>query len=364
MNEDAIVQEMEVEEKPAEVITAEETEPYAQAVDDMYKLFNAAELGSGGEDAKCLYEMFQRMTKDNGEIKFSPYNRMTDSLKAQVRQTAMQYGITSISDVQAFAKTILTQLYQDATIDKAWAKLQEDIKRTNRIPEQMDIFGSVLYDRMVCGALVKSIALKDKDPENFNENNVFVKSANIFLTNWFFIKMMEVTLQNAARIKKSEKNIKRVLDDVDSLFKKANISVEQHTTASAIYASLSKKFSTKEAAHLMTGVCFTLETCTDGSIEGLQTAFVLSLINGVMAYINLDSEVQTEQGKLLLASFDSYVNFCDKILEEDYESANNILSTAREVKDELYSNELVRAEAKYQENIAAQVKTPDCDTAE
>ena len=182
-NADAIVAEMEVDSEsttsepsvPVEIAVADNATAYSDAVDEMIKLIAEGEKGSADADAKCMMEMFQRIKKDDGEIKFSPYNKMTDSLKSQVRFAASKYGIRSIQDVQSFAKTMVMQMYQDATVDKAWAKLQEDIRRTNRIPEQMDIFGSVLYDRMVCGALIKSIVLKEKDRYRHAERKAFFR---------------------------------------------------------------------------------------------------------------------------------------------------------------------------------------------
>lgn len=363
-NADAIVAEMEVDSEstasepsvPVEIAVADNATAYSDAVDEMIKLIAEGEKGSADADAKCMMEMFQRIKKDDGEIKFSPYNKMTDSLKSQVRFAASKYGIRSIQDVQSFAKTMVMQMYQDATVDKAWAKLQEDIRRTNRIPEQMDIFGSVLYDRMVCGALIKSIVLKEKDPENFKDDNVFVRAANIFLDNMFFLRMMEAFMLNVSRVKKSERNIKRVLDDIDDLFTKVGISIDKNTTsASAVYGGIKSKFDETKATYLMLGVNYVLETCVDGSVDSLQTAFVLSLINGILTYINLDSEVQTEQGKLLLTNFSSYIDFCTKLLSDDIEGAKQVQQLAMEVKTELYSNELVRAQKKYEENIASQI---------
>lgn len=363
-NADAIVAEMEVDSEsttsepsvPVEIAVADNATAYSDAVDEMIKLIAEGEKGSADADAKCMMEMFQRIKKDDGEIKFSPYNKMTDSLKSQVRFAASKYGIRSIQDVQSFAKTMVMQMYQDATVDKAWAKLQEDIRRTNRIPEQMDIFGSVLYDRMVCGALIKSIVLKEKDPENFKDDNVFVRAANIFLDNMFFLRMMESFMLNVSRVKKGERNIKRVLDDIDDLFTKVGISIDKNTTsASAVYGGIKSKFDETKATYLMLGVNYVLETCVDGSVDSLQTAFVLSLINGILTYINLDSEVQTEQGKLLLTNFSSYIDFCTKLLSDDIEGAKQVQQLAMEVKTELYSNELVRAQKKYEENIASQI---------
>lgn len=335
---------------------------YTQAIDEMVKLVNEAESGMTHEDAKCMYEIFNRIKEDRGEVKFSVYNKMTPALKEKVKKTAALHGVYNIQGVQSFAKTMAGQMYQDTLLDKEWVKLQGDLKKANRIPEQMDIFGSVLYDRMVLGALVKNYALLDKDPDNYCSINVFTKTAITFLDNWYLLTMMKRIVTDTDIILK-QKNIKRICNEIDTNFDIIKIQTSVHTKAQSIYTMIAKKFNDEKARWFIYGVDAVLKDCVlDNNVDNIQNAFVISLIMGILSYINLDEEVQTEQGKLLVDNFNRYCEFCSSIPAETKNILPNtesfkILISAEKDMSELYNKKLEEAKQKYEDDIASNIST-------
>ena len=364
---DEAIKESGLEDK-VEKVSKEEKEEYdasiyTNAIDDMVKLVNEAESGMTHEDAKCMYEIFNKIKEDRGEVKFSVYNKMTPTLKEKVKHIAGLHGVYNIQGIQSFAKTMAGQMYQDTLIDKEWVKLQGDLKKANRIPEQMDIFGSVLYDRMVIGALVKNYALMDKDPDNYNSINVFTKTAITFLDNWYLLTMMKRIVVDTDIILK-QKNIKRICNEIDTNFDIIKIQTSVHTKAQSIYTMIAKKFNDEKARWFIYGVDAVLKDCVlDNNVDNIQNAFVISLIMGILSYINLDEEVQTEQGKLLVENFKRYTEFCASIIPTENKSilpetdSFKILISAEKDMTELYNKKLEEAKQKYEEDIASKIST-------
>ena len=364
---DEAIKESGLEDKVKEVSKEEKEEydasVYTQAIDEMVKLVNEAESGMTHEDAKCMYEIFNRIKEDRGEVKFSVYNKMTPALKEKVKKTAALHGVYNLQGVQSFAKTMAGQMYQDTLLDKEWVKLQGDLKKANRIPEQMDIFGSVLYDRMVLGALVKNYALLDKDPDNYCSINVFTKTAITFLDNWYLLTMMKRIVVDTDIILK-QKNIKRICNEIDTNFDIIKIQTSVHTKAQSIYTMIAKKFNDEKARWFIYGVDAVLKDCVlDNNVDNIQNAFVISLIMGILSYINLDEEVQTEQGKLLVDNFNRYCEFCSSIIPTENKNilpntdSFKILISAEKDMTELYNKKLEEAKQKYEDDIASNIST-------
>lgn len=365
------------EEKPVE--EEEKVDLYAKSIDDMLKL---AQEGknldkndiTSNPDAICMYEMLKQIKKDGGVVKFSAYNRMTPSLKKKVLEAANQNGIYTKDEIRIFAKTIVLQMYQDDALDSAWTKLQEDINKANRMPEQMDIFGSVIYDKMIRKALIKDIALKEKDP-NYDPNNLFVQTVNRFLDSWFFINTISCISNNKTCLKKAIKNLKRNIENINYIYEKMNIKTSAHTNAQVLFKNIAKKFDSEMAAYYIAAVNELLNTCTEKNIYALQTSFNTSLIMGILSFINEDSEVQTDEGAILYKNFLRFERICklmqleveapEKALEHNYNSKwLALLIEAEKEKSELYNKERHIAEQEYESKYAKNMKEETIKTTE
>lgn len=368
---DDSVKELELEDKKEEpvekekkVITQEEIDLYTKSIDDMIKLAEEGKLQgeTSNPDAICMYEILKRIKKDHGKVNFSVYNKMTPNLKAQVRQAAAQNGIFDLDSIRSFAKTMALQMYQDNALDNAWKQLQDDINKANRMPEQMDIFGSVIYDKMVKTSLIKDIAIKEKDPEHYAENNLFVETCQRFLDHWYFISMIGLLANNRKALNKSEKNLKRNIDDINYTFDKLDIKISAHTDATTLSKNISDKFGELAAGYLIAGIAELLATCKEKNVYGLQTAFTTSLIMGVLAFINTDEEVQTPEGAILFKNFMRFLTICDKLVEEGNEEWINLLQEAEKEKEELFNKEREIAKAEYESkyNQQLQGETKEC----
>ena len=350
--------------KEKKVITQEDIDLYTKSVDDMIKLAEEGKLHgeTSNPDAICMYEILKRIKKDRGQVNFSVYNKMTPNLKAQIKQAAAQNGIYDLDSVRSFAKTMALQMYQDNALDNAWKQLQEDINKANRMPEQMDIFGSVIYDKMVKTSLVKDIAIKEKDPEHYTEGNLFIETCQRFLDHWFFISMIGLLANNRKALNKAEKNMKRNIEDINYTFEKLDIKISAHTDATTLSKNIADKFSELAAGYLIAGIAELLATCKEKNVYGLQTAFTTSLIMGVLAFINTDEEVQTPEGAILFKNFMRFLTICDKLVEEGNEEWMTILQEAEKEKEELFNKEKELAKTEYESkyNKQLQEETKEC----
>lgn len=366
---DNMVDDLEKKPKPVTATSSKslannnEYNTYSTSIDEMLQLVNEGEKSNADDDALCMFKMFQQIEKDGGEIKFSVWNKMTPNLKNQVRAVAADAGIHNLEGLRIFAKTMVTQVYQDKNMDTAWMDLQEKIKKANRMPEQMDIFGNVIYDKTVTGALVKDISVKYKDPENYTEDNVFRKMAMGFLDIWYFIPMMTMLYKDYTSLEKisNPKYIKRFNENIDYRFRKIDIKISTHTEARLIYKLISKKFGVRKAQFLIAAINDFLDTHTEKTPTNIQYAFVLSLVMGILGYINMDSEVQTDAGKLLVTNFNKFCEFCEELLKvkpnEEPEDQSGILPSqiivsAESDKMELYNKEVEKARQYYEDTIA------------
>lgn len=287
---------------------------YSRAVDYMCNLVLAGQGGSTDENAVCLFKMFERIRKDGGKINFSTYNRMTPALQREMRNAAKASGIYRIQDIQMFTSTTVMQMYQDLTIDSEWEKLQNDIKKASRMPEQMDIFGEVIYDKMVNNSLLKMVTLKTRRPDEVGWQ-LFQSVARTYLNQYYFIDLMNMVWGTLNEFKKKNKNPKRLIDDVDYVFQRVGIKTSIHTEAKTLYDKIVAKFGEPEALSYLIGIKLVLnEACADPKgVRAQETAFLTSQFMGILAYINDDEEVRTDFGNQLVKNFKFYITFCKMI---------------------------------------------------
>ena len=84
------------------------------------------------------------------------------------------------------------------------------------------------------------------------------------------------------------------------------------------------------------------------------------LILGILAYINPDQEVQTEEGKILWNSYRCFMRFADKVIntEQDPKEIDEY-KTMLKLLSETYEEELEKAKTKCKENLSVKDTSDD-----
>ena len=343
------------EEKPVEPSIVHNDDAFANTLNHLSNMMKAGVAPKDmDEDTLCVFNILERIRKDNGAIKFSPYNKATPKVKDMLKKYANSMGAYDIRSVQSCAKILFGQLYQDQGIDEAWKNLQLEVKKANRMPESLDIYGSVLFDKMVDGSLIRYITLKKtqdvNDEKVRNAMDVYQSIVSVFLDQTKFISMMSIINDNISRFRRNIKNIKRTIDDITYILEKNNISISEHTSIKTLYGIIKAKYKNDfEANCLISGIQLVLEANNCNTRTALQTVFLQHMILGVVAYINPDKEVQTEFGKELMKGFKIYIDFCNAINEER-DTLEYIKSAIKE-KDELYDKEYKKCEEKVDNDL-------------
>ena len=346
------------EEKPVELSTLHphnDDDAFSNTLNHLSNMIKAGVTPKDmDEDTLCVFNILERIRKDNGEVKFSPYNKATPKVKAMLKNYANSMGAYDIRSVQSCAKILFGQLYQDQGIDEAWKNLQLEVKKANRMPESLDIYGSVLFDKMVDGSLIRYITLRKtqdvNDEKIRNAMDVYQSIVSVFLDQTKFLSMMSIINDNISRFRRNIKNIKRTIDDITYTLEKNNISISEHTSIKTLYDIIKAKYKNDfEANCLISGIQLVLEANNGDNRTALQTVFLQHMILGVVAYINPDKEVQTEFGKELMKGFKIYIDFCNAINEE--RDTLEYIKNAIKEKDELYDKEYKKCEEKVDNDL-------------
>lgn len=377
---DKLVKEMNItdeDKKKAVSATAKNShreDPFESALSTMANMIakNKGKEEGLDEDTLCMLRIINKINTKG--LTFSTWNACTPGLKKIVGEYARNIGAFTIHEKQVCSNALFTQLAQEMTMDKEWLQLQKEVAKANRMPEHMDIYGSVLYDKMVVGSLIRKIYLENKMNEVEEEKKEDFKKAmntydniiNTFLGNTFFINMMTYAIDNPGIITKAEKLVKRNVDDITFSLEKNKLSISESNKISTLYMMIAKKFNKESASYYIGGMNFIIANSNKGTTGDLQTLFVQHMMIGVIAYINLDAEVQTEFGKILIANFNRYIEFCKKLLEKnnkkDGEQNNDELvayiEEALKSKDQLYAEAEAQAREKVETDLAKKSEEP------
>lgn len=317
-------------------------------------------------DALCIYNILNRIRNDGGEIKFSVYNILTPTLKEKVRSTAIASGIRGSANLQAFAKVMFSQLYQDSELDSAWGQLQKDIEEANRMPEQMDIFGSVIYKKMIHEGLVRVLMAHEADPNVNIEESPITEVVKLTIDCWHLKPLYEGVIQRTNKLRKYSKKYKQNIADIEYYFDKYNIKATTKNKPGDLFKNLSKKNPISNAHEIFaSAIELSFENLNHTNSKDYiptQIMFLHSLILGILAYINPDKEVQTEEGKLLWDAYVSFLSFVDKVLNSDIDPKDTDEYKAMlESISKTYQEELEKAKEKSNENLS--VKADDTLTS-
>ena len=378
---DKLVKEMNLsdeDEKKKETSTkttsSRNVDPFESALSTMANMIakNKGSEDNLDEDTLCMLRIITRINKDG--LKFSTWNACTPGLKKIVGEYAKNIGAFTLHDKQVCSNALFTQLAQEMTMDKEWLQLQKEVAKANRMPEHMDIYGSVLYDKMVVGSLIrkKYLEIKMNDIEEEKKNN-FTKAIgtydtiiDTFLVNAFFINMMQAVTNNPGIIGKADKLAKRNIEDITFTLEKNKLSISESNKISTLYNMIAKKYSKEEANYYIAGMNNIVATSTGGTTRDLQTLFVQHMMIGVIAYINTDIEVQTEFGKTLTANFKRYIDLCKKVFEnysnhdpnKENVDTNEPITDALKNKDQLYAEAEALAKEKVETDLAKKSEEP------
>ena len=276
------------------------------------------------EDSVCLFKMIRRMESDGGEIKFSPWNQSTEGIKQTVAEAAVNTGIYNLEGKQMFFKMILTQLYQELKTDKAWQEFQDQVNKASQMPEQMDFYGSVIYDHMVIKPLQKIEEIKDKNPDASGDIAYYEKVAKIYIDNYFLIKMIGLVSGNYGIVRKAGKKIKNIITDIEFFFDKYEIKTTKYTRAAFLYKLMEGKYGFYKTCWFMAGLSALLDhlnTEKDKTVRS-ESVFLQSLIAGCIAYISDNKETRTDWGNRLIENVTRYWEICEIIENAKDPTAN------------------------------------------
>lgn len=360
---DKIVKEMGIDEEKKEEVKTRKVrneDPFETALGRMADIVSKSKGKEEGldEDQLCMLRIINKINSKG--INFSVWNSCTPGLKDIVNNYAINIGAVSLKEKQMCAKALFLQLAQEMKMDKEWIQLQREVAKANRMPEHMDIYGSVLYDKMVVGSLIRKKYLETKLGED-TENEANIRKAmntydgivDTFLVNMFFINMMEAVNNNKGVIYKNDKLAKRNIDDITFTLEKNKITISESNKIDTLYKLIKAKFTEHAANFYVAGMNEVISHCTNGTTKDLQTLFVQHMMIGVIAYINPDAEVQTEFGKKLMKNFDRYVTFCRAImLAKDTDSdCTSSIKEALKDKEELYLSAEAQAKEKVETDL-------------
>ena len=361
------------EERKKQILNGQDL--FDQTLNELGTLANEGESKQGdtnvmNEDVLCVYKIMSLIREHHGETDFSIYNKLTPTLKERIKRAATANGVYGSSNIQTFTKLLFAQLYQDSEIDGAWKKLQEDIKEADKMPEHMDIFGSVIYNKMVREALLQVHMAHEAEPEKIDiESNGLTLVAKLTVSSWFLEPLYTAVLLNRSRFKKSEKKFKQNVDDIEYIFSKFDIKSSSHNTPKELLNLLhlhTNDLNPHAHEYLAAAIIYALEGNKSDTRNyiALQFVFLQSLIIGVLSYINPDEDVQTDEGKLLWNNFKKFLSFCELVLESNWEAnlVKSFVDAPQEVLDkyntiskaanELFVKEMEQASEKCKENMA------------
>jgi hypothetical protein len=310
------------------------------------------------EDSLCLFKMIRRMETDGGEIKFSPWNQATEGIKQIVAEASVNTGIYNLEGKQMFFKMLLTQLFQELKTDKAWQEFQEQINKASQMPEQMDFYGSVIYDHMVIKPLQKIEEIKDKNPDASGDITYYEKVAKIYVDNYFMIRLMGLVAGKYGIVRKADKKIKNIISDIEFFFDKYEIKTTKYTKAKFLYKLMVSKYGIDKANWFMSGLSALLDNLNgekDKTVRS-ESVFLQSLMAGCLAYISDNEDTRTEWGNRLIENVERYWKICDIIDKEEDPNKNldepigEVITESISVSKELYTKAVENAKKAYEES--------------
>lgn len=358
---DQVEEEITKEEEPKKKTTID-GDKFINTVDNFISMANgaAAHREGSGEinlDALCIFNILNRIRKDGGQINFSVYNTLTPTLKEKVRSVALATGVQGNSNLQMFAKLLFSQMYQDSELDSAWGQLQKDIEKANRMPEQMDIFGSVIYNKMIHEGLTRILMAHETDPKIEVETSPITEVAKLTLDCWFLKPLYEGVIKRPNKLRKFSKKYKQNVSDIEYYYDKYSIKSSSTNKPSDLLKNLSTKDIVPNAHQILAAaIALSFENLDQNNPKEyipIQYVFLHSLVLGILAYINPDQEVQTEEGKILWDSYRCFMTFADKVLntEQDPKEINEYKFMLK-VLSKTYEEELEKAKTKCKENLS------------
>ena len=327
---------------------------FSGAVNVFQKMFN----DPTSEDSLCLFKMIRRMETDGGEIKFSPWNQATEGIKQIVAEASVNTGIYNLEGKQMFFKMLLTQLFQELKTDKAWQEFQEQINKASQMPEQMDFYGSVIYDHMVIKPLQKIEEIKDKNPDASGDITYYEKVAKIYVDNYFMIRLMGLVAGKYGIVRKADKKIKNIISDIEFFFDKYEIKTTKYTKAKFLYKLMVSKYGIDKANWFMSGLSALLDNLNgekDKTVRS-ESVFLQSLMAGCLAYISDNEDTRTEWGNRLIENVERYWKICDIIDKEEDPNKNldepigEVITESISVSKELYTKAVENAKKAYEES--------------
>ena len=342
---------------------------FTNTVDNFMSMANGAAVHrDGGEeidlDALCIFNILSRIRKNNGKVNFSVYNILTPTLKEKVRSVALATGVQGTDNLQMFAKLLFSQMYQDSELDSAWGQLQKDIEKANRMPEQMDIFGSVIYKKMIHEGLVRVLMAHETDPKIEVEDSPVAEVAKLTLECWYLKPLYEGAIQRTNKLRKYSKKYKQNISDIEYFLSKYNIKSSSTNKPGDLFKNLSTKNIVPNAHQILAaGIALSFENLDQNNPKEhipVQYVFLHSLILGILAYINPDQEVQTEEGKILWDSYRCFLTFVDKLLNTDQDPREiNEYKIMSKLVSKAYEEELEKAKIKCRENLSIKDTSDD-----
>lgn len=258
------------------------------------------------QDAIVLAKIIDRVKAGQ---KFSIYNAMTPSLKKTAREQAHKVGIYNLQGIQMFAHTMIAQMIQDKEIDKAWDKLQGDIKDASRMPAQTDMYGFAVYENMCFKSLIKAHAFEYKDAKH--DADLYRSVAKTYIECMYFKPILQAAKDNFKAISKCEKLYKRYIDDIDFKFPKLAVNVTKNTSCATNAPLIMKNFDEHSGAALICAIGELIAKLDPEKLLDKEIAFVMSQFIGIYPYLDKDPEKRTEYGQIL---YDSFMRFGNTLL--------------------------------------------------
>lgn len=325
-----------LEEVLGEDVVTENSEAAQEQIDDDYTK----------KDAIVLAKIIDRLKRKE---KFSVYNAMTPSLKEKVTKAATEAGHFDMRTRHMFATMMVTQMMQDNEIDSAWDKLQKEFKEASKMPDHMDFYGAVMYDKLCSKSLIKAAMYEEKEIKE--SADLYIGVARTYLDVFSFHLMIAAVKEKPSMIRKAVKYYKRACDDIDFKLKKLGIVVTENVSAATHSKLLINRYGEEKAAMLLCAFAIMVENL-DQSTTSKEIAFLISQFMGTFSYLKEDAI--TDFGKELLDNFNKFIDVCETVIkaEDSWESSVDLqLDMARRYMEEKFTEDFDKAREKFKSDF-------------
>ena len=245
-----------------------------------------ADIGFNEEEARQLFEVVMRV--NSGE-KFSVYNALPEKAKEMINKSAA--NVTQSNDIRTrnlIATEFINYFISEMKIDQEFADLQTTIAKELEMPSIVDLYSDHIND--VFNKLIeKADLIKDQYPDKAEKLYTIAeefKKASSFSALKEYLQTSE---RARNRIRKDNKNIKRLCEDFNYKYEKSKFSI---TDIKLTIDILERKFADDEnitkddIESLVALICKYTKTMTPSKLE--EHAFMYYTITAITSLDYID----------------------------------------------------------------------------